>query len=213
MSVQDDIQFYYRRAAEARARGKEALAQTMENYARNLEAGIYDDDGRGFDMGASNQRWAQKEAEEAARRKAAEEQLYASRPRRNSGGSGRRQSTPSYSNIQNGDYYDRPKYSNGSTGDFRRMDEPAGYAYVPPADISSGDYYDRPKYNGGSTGDFRRMDEAGYADTPPANISDGDYYDRPRTGAGYTEPPDDYPVVRDGGYGVWPWAAKYGKHR
>lgn len=89
MSVQDDIQFYYRRAAEARARGKEALAQTMENYARNLEAGIYNDDGRGFDMGASNQRWAQKEAEEAARRKAAEEQLYASRPRRSSGGGSR----------------------------------------------------------------------------------------------------------------------------
>lgn len=97
MSVQDDIQFYYRRAAEARARGKEALAQTMENYARNLEAGIYDDDGRGFDMGASNQRWAQKKAEEAARRKAAEEQLYASRPRRSSGGGGRSYA-PSYSN-------------------------------------------------------------------------------------------------------------------
>lgn len=181
MSVQDDIQFYYRRAAEARARGKEALAQVMENYARNLEAGIYDDDGRGFDMGASNQRWAQKEAEEAARRKAAEEQLYASRPRRSGGGSGsgsRHQSTPSYSNIQNSDYYDRPKYSNGSTGDFRRMDESAGYAYV-----------------------------------PPANISDGDYYDRPRTGAGYTEPPDDYPVVKDGGYGLRPWDSRPGKFR
>ena len=152
MSVQGDIQFYYRRAAEARARGKEALAQTMENYARNLEAGIYNDDGRGFDMGASNQRWAQKEAEEAARRKAAEEQLYASRPRRSSGG-GSRQSAPSYNNIQNGDYYDRPKYSNGSVGDFRRMDETAGY------------------------------------------------YDRPKTGPGYTAPPEDYPVVEDGGYG------------
>lgn len=121
MSVQDDIQFYYRRAAEARARGKEALAQTMENYARNLEAGIYNDDGRGFDMGASNQRWAQKEAEEAARRKAAEEQLYASRPRRSGGGGGgsRRQSAPF-----------APRYSASSNYGEPPMDYPQGdYSY------------------------------------------------------------------------------------
>lgn len=62
MSVQDDIIYYYRRAAEARARGRDDLAQSMENYARNLEAGIYNDDGRGFDISASNKRWADKEA-------------------------------------------------------------------------------------------------------------------------------------------------------
>ena len=79
MSVQDDIIYYYRRAAEARARGHEALAQSMENYARNLEAGIYNDDGRGFDIGASNKRWADKEAaqrKQMASRRQGEEKLY-----------------------------------------------------------------------------------------------------------------------------------------
>ena len=50
MNTQNDIAYYYRRAAEARARGREVLAQSMENYARNLEAGIYNDDGRGINM-------------------------------------------------------------------------------------------------------------------------------------------------------------------
>ena len=50
MDIQNDIAYYYRRAAEARARGREVLAQSMENYARNLEAGIYNDDGRGINM-------------------------------------------------------------------------------------------------------------------------------------------------------------------
>ena len=79
MSVQDDIIYYYRRAAEARARGHEALAQSMENYARNLEAGIYNDDGRGFDIGVSNKRWADKEAaqrKQMASRRQGEENLY-----------------------------------------------------------------------------------------------------------------------------------------
>ena len=140
MSVQDDIQFYYRRAAEARARGKEALAQTMENYTRNLEADIYDDDGRGFDMAASNQRWAQKEAEEAARRKAAEEQLYASRPRRSSGGGGyspRRSQAPAPSYSEPSYSYSEPSYS--------YSEPPANYAPAP-----QGGYRD---YRGNYTND------------------------------------------------------------
>ena len=79
MSVQDDIIYYYRRAAEARARGREALAQSMENYARNLEAGIYNDDGRGFDISAANKRWANKEGvqrKQMASRRQGEDNLY-----------------------------------------------------------------------------------------------------------------------------------------
>ena len=79
MSAQDDIIYYYRRAAEARARGRDDLAQSMENYARNLEAGIYNDDGRGFDISASNKRWADKEAaqrKQMASRRQGEENLY-----------------------------------------------------------------------------------------------------------------------------------------
>ena len=79
MSVQDDIIYYYRRAAEARARGRDDLAQSMENYARNLEAGIYNDDGRGFDISASSKRWADKEAaqrKQMASRRQGEENLY-----------------------------------------------------------------------------------------------------------------------------------------
>ncbi len=141
MSVQDDIQFYYRRAAEARARGKEALAQTMENYARNLEAGIYDDDGRGFNMAASNQRWAQKEAEEAARRKAAEERLYASRPRggsRRSGGSAGRNGWSDYS------------FGGNVEGAGRRV-APMDYSEPDPREISVAlrglAYNDSPSYD------------------------------------------------------------------
>lgn len=89
MSRQQEIEFYRRRAAEARARGKEALAQTMDNYAANLESGIYDDDGTGaFDIGASNRRWAEQEAkqrQEAERRRQAEERLYSQRPAQSSG--------------------------------------------------------------------------------------------------------------------------------
>jgi hypothetical protein len=79
MSVQDDIIYYYRRAAEARARGRDDLAQSMENYARNLEADIYNDDGRGLDIAASNKRWADKEAaqrKQAASRRQGEDNLY-----------------------------------------------------------------------------------------------------------------------------------------
>lgn len=79
MNVKDDIIYYYRRAAEARARGRDDLAQSMENYARNLEAGIYNDDGRGFDISASNKRWADKEAaqrKQMASRRQGEENLY-----------------------------------------------------------------------------------------------------------------------------------------
>lgn len=79
MSVKDDIIYYYRRAAEVRARGRDDLAQSMENYARNLEAGIYNDDGRGFDISASNKRWADKEAaqrKQMASRRQREENLY-----------------------------------------------------------------------------------------------------------------------------------------
>ena len=79
MSVQDDIIYYYRRAAEARARGRDDLAQSMENYARNLEAGIYNDDGRGFNISASNKRWADKEAaqrKQMASRRQGEDNLY-----------------------------------------------------------------------------------------------------------------------------------------
>lgn len=76
MSTQDDIIYYYRRAAEARARGREELARSMENYARNLEDG---NDGRGFDIGASNKRWADREAaqrKQMASRRQGEENLY-----------------------------------------------------------------------------------------------------------------------------------------
>ena len=74
MSVQDDIIYYYRRAAEARARGHEALAQSMENYARNLEADIYNDDGRGINMDD----WEKKEIrqQQATTRRSNEDALY-----------------------------------------------------------------------------------------------------------------------------------------
>lgn len=61
MNREQEIAYYYQRAAEIRARGgSERLAQTMENYARNLEAGIYNE-GAGWDIGASNRRWAEQE--------------------------------------------------------------------------------------------------------------------------------------------------------
>ena len=74
MSVQDDIIYYYRRAAEARARGRDDLAQSMENYARNLEAGIYNDDGRGINMDD----WEKKEIpqQQATTRRSNEDALY-----------------------------------------------------------------------------------------------------------------------------------------
>ena len=74
MSVQDDIIYYYRRAAEARARGRDDLAQSMENYARNLEAGIYNDDGRGINM----EEWEKKEIrqQQATTRRSNEDALY-----------------------------------------------------------------------------------------------------------------------------------------
>lgn len=74
MDTQNDIAYYYRRAAEARARGREALAQSMENYARNLEAGIYNDNGHGINMDD----WAKKEApqQQAATRRSNENALY-----------------------------------------------------------------------------------------------------------------------------------------
>lgn len=61
MNREQEIAYYYQRAAEIRARGgSERLAQTMENYARNLEAEIYDETA-GWDIGASNKRWAEQE--------------------------------------------------------------------------------------------------------------------------------------------------------
>ena len=74
MDTQKDIAYYYRRAAEARARGREVLAQSMENYARNLEAGIYNDDGRGINMDD----WEKKEIpqQQAATRRSNEDALY-----------------------------------------------------------------------------------------------------------------------------------------
>ena len=74
MDTQNDIAYYYRRAAEARARGREALAQSMENYARNLEAGIYNDDGRGINMDD----WEKKEIpqQQATTRRSDEDALY-----------------------------------------------------------------------------------------------------------------------------------------
>lgn len=74
MDTQNDIAYYYRRAAEARARGHEALAQSMENYARNLEAGIYNDDGRGINMDD----WEKKKIpqQQAITRRSNEDALY-----------------------------------------------------------------------------------------------------------------------------------------
>ena len=73
MDTQNDIAYYYRRAAEARARGREVLAQSMENYARNLEAGIYND-GRGINMDD----WEKKETpqQQATTRRSNEDALY-----------------------------------------------------------------------------------------------------------------------------------------
>lgn len=74
MDTQNDIAYYYRRAAEARARGHEVLAQSMENYARNLEAGIYNGDGRAINMDD----WEKKEIpqQQAATRRSNEDALY-----------------------------------------------------------------------------------------------------------------------------------------
>lgn len=74
MDTQNDIAYYYRRAAEARARGREVLAQSMGNYARNLEAGIYNDDGRGINMDD----WEKKEIpqQQATTRRSNEDALY-----------------------------------------------------------------------------------------------------------------------------------------
>lgn len=74
MDTQNDIAYYYRRAAEARARGRETLAQSMENYARNLEAGIYNDNGRGVNIGD----WSKKVVpqQQAATRRSNEDALY-----------------------------------------------------------------------------------------------------------------------------------------
>lgn len=74
MDTQNDVAYYYRRAAEARARGREALAQSMENYARNLEAGIYNDNGRGVNIGD----WAKRETpqQQTATRRSNEDALY-----------------------------------------------------------------------------------------------------------------------------------------
>ena len=74
MDIQNDIAYYYRRAAEARARGRDDLAQSMENYARNLEAGIYNDDGRGINMDD----WEKKEIrqQQATTRRSNEDALY-----------------------------------------------------------------------------------------------------------------------------------------
>lgn len=41
--AEKDANYYHRRAAEARANGNERLAQIMENYASNLDAGLYND--------------------------------------------------------------------------------------------------------------------------------------------------------------------------
>lgn len=142
MSVQDDIIYYYRRAAEARARGRDDLAQSMENYARNLEAGIYNDDGRGFDISASNKRWADKEAaqrKQMASRRQREENLYQkARPTMASSTPPEypsvrreyapvREMQPSYSGYGPG-YTEPPMDYAASVADFRRRDEAAGYA-------------------------------------------------------------------------------------
>lgn len=142
MSVQEDIQYYRRRAAEARARGKETLAQTMENYAANLESGLYDDSGVGaFDIGASNRRWAEQERlerEKEARRRAAEERLYAQQPRRSSGGgSGRSGGYAPQRSQAPAPSYSEPSYS--------YSEPPADYAAAP-----QGGYRD---YRGGYTND------------------------------------------------------------
>lgn len=160
MSVQDDIIYYYRRAAEARARGRDDLAQSMENYARNLEAGIYNDDGRGFDISVSNKRWADKEAaqrKQMASRRQREENLYQkARPtmapstppeypsvRREYAPV--REMQPSYSGYGPG-YTEPPMDYAASVADFRRRDEAAGYApkqsgipefYLPPMVITA----------------------------------------------------------------------------
>lgn len=165
MSAQEDIQYYRRRAAEARARGKETLAQTMENYASNLEAGIYDDDGAGaFDIGASNRRWAEQERlerEKEARRRAAEERLYAQQPRRSGGGGG-------------GGGYSAPSYSYGNSNP-----ENAGYN-VPPMDYAQPNTRsDRvnPSYDPGDE-DFNQGSWSEARRPAPARISNGDYWDR-----------------------------------
>lgn len=212
MDIQNDIAYYYRRAAEARARGREALAQSMENYARNLEAGIYNDNGRGVNMGD----WAKKEApqQQAATRRSNEDALYekarpamtpVTKPQKSHSQAPQMSGYgPGYTEPLE---YEAPKTGPGYTEP--PMDYPVvptgGYgSYTPapqqaPKATKTGPGYSEPPM------DYPEVPKGGYASynpTPPAPT---------KTGPGYSEPPTDYPVVPKGGYGSYnPAPAKVG---
>lgn len=196
MDTQNDIAYYYRRAAEARARGREALAQSMENYARNLEAGIYNDNGRGVNMGD----WAKKEApqQQAATRRSNEDALYekarpamapATKPQKSYS------QTPQLSGYGPGYTepleYEAPKTGPGYTEP--PMDYPVvpagGYgSYTPasqqaPKATKTGPGYSEPPM------DYPEAPKGGYASYNPAPPAPA------KTGPGYSEPPMDYPEV------------------
>lgn len=196
MDTQNDIAYYYRRAAEARARGREVLAQSMENYARNLEAGIYNGDGRGINMDD----WEKKETpqQQATTRRYNEDALYekarpamtpAAKPQKS------RSQAPQMSGYGPGYTepleYEAPKVGPGYTEP--PMDYPVvpkgGYGSYTPAPqqaskaTKTGPGYSEPPM------DYPEVPKGGYAPynpAPPAPV---------KTGPGYTEPPMDYPEV------------------
>lgn len=186
MDTQNDIAYYYRRAAEARARGREVLAQSMENYARNLEAGIYNDDGRGINMDD----WEKKEIpqQQATTRRSNEDALYekarpamtpATKPQKS------RSQAPQMSGYGPGYTepleYEAPKTGPGYTEPPMDYAAPVIGRRSPERESAENGLYELfPRSNGGfaewpskfpskaastnSVADFRRRDEAaGYA--------------------------------------------------
>lgn len=171
MDTQNDIAYYYRRAAEARARGREALAQSMENYARNLEVGIYNDNGRGVNMGD----WAKQEApqQQAATRRSNEDALYekarpamtpAAKPQKS------RSQTPQLSGYGPGYTepleYEAPKTGPGYTEP--PMDYPVvpkgGYGSYNPAPAKVGPGYTEPPMDYAAPAIGRRSPERASAE-------------------------------------------------
>lgn len=186
MDTQNDIAYYYRRAAEARARGREVLAQSMENYARNLEAGIYNDDGRGINMDD----WEKKEIpqQQATTRRSNEDALYekarpamtpAAKPQKSYSQAPRMSGYgPGYTEPLE---YEAPKAGPGYTEPPMDYAAPAIGRRSPERESAENGLYELfPQSNGGfaewlskfpskaastnSVADFRRRDEAaGYA--------------------------------------------------
>ena len=196
MDTQNDIAYYYRRAAEARARGREVLAQSMENYARNLEAGIYNDDGHGINMDD----WEKKEIpqQQATTRRSNEDALYekarpvvapVAKPQKSYSQAPQLSGYgPGYTEPLE---YEAPKTGPGYTEP--PMDYPVvpkgGYGSYNPAPqqapkaTKTGPGYSEPPM------DYPEVPKGGYASYNPAPPAPA------KTGPGYTEPPMDYPEV------------------